>query len=111
MVTAQSVVQGNDRREYFRGRYFGDIEIEWGSANIRTRTADISLGGALVEMPNPLWLGAEFFARFSLGDPEPLEVACVVRQILPGVGMGVEFLDLRPADLSRLRRLLETLPH
>lgn len=99
------------RREHHRARYFADVEIEWGSSKVQARTADISLGGMLIEMQNPLWLGAEFLARVSLGEGAPLEVGCVVRQIISGVGMGVEFADLKPVDHPRLRALIEKLPH
>lgn len=111
MGTTGSSLPGLDRREHFRVRYFADVEIEWGSSKLRGRTADISLGGMLIEAHNPLWLGAEFLARLTLGVNEPLEVGCVVRWIVPGVGMGVEFADLKPADQARLRQLIESLPH
>lgn len=111
MAAGEQGLPGVDRREYFRARYFVDVEIEWGSATVRARTNDISLGGMLLEMENPLWLGAQFQARVALGDGSALGVGCVVRQIVPGVGMGVEFLDLKPTDHTRLRKLIASLPH
>ena len=111
MASAEAGLPGLDRREYFRARFFVDVEVEYGSSRLQARTQDISLGGMLLEMPNPLWVGAEFLARVSLPDGAPLEIGCVVRQVVPNVGMGVEYLDLKPPEHTRLRKLIESLPH
>ena len=65
MGSAEAGLPGLDRREYFRARYFADVEIEYGSSKLRARSTDISLGGMLLETTNPLWVGAEFQARVS----------------------------------------------
>jgi hypothetical protein len=111
MGSAEASVPGLDRREYFRARYFADVEIEYGSSRLRARTQDISLGGMLIETTDPLWVGAEFRAWIGMAQGAPLEVVCAVRQVIPNVGMGVEFLDLKPPDHTRLRKLIESLPH
>jgi c-di-GMP-binding flagellar brake protein YcgR len=111
MGSAEAGLPGLDRREYFRARYFADVEIEYGSSKLRARSTDISFGGMLLETTNPLWVGAEFQARVSVSEGPPLEVPCVVRQVIPNVGMGVEFLELKPPDHTRLRQLIESLPH
>jgi len=56
---------------------------------------------------DPLWVGAEVAVRLLLEDP--LHLHCVVRQIVPGRGMGVEFLDLTDPLRTGLQRLLEAL--
>jgi len=56
---------------------------------------------------DPLWVGAEFAVR--LLPEDPLRLHCVVRQVVPGRGMGVEFLDLKNPLRARLERLLEAL--
>ncbi len=111
METEEVGLPGFDRREHFRGHCIADVEIQWGSSALRGRTLTVSLGGMLVEMENPLWVGAEFLARVSLEEGEPLELGCVVRQVLPEVGVGVEFLDLKPTEQARLHKLVQTLPH
>ena len=67
--------------------------------------------GMFVESNNPLWIGAEFRARVLL--EQQLEVNCVVRRVVPGVGMGVEFVDLSEEAHARVEKLLEALakPH
>lgn len=102
---------GIDRREHHRARYFAEVEIQWGDTTLQAHTGDISLDGMLIEMRNPLWSGAEFLARLLLAQEAPLELACVVKRVVPGVGMGVAFTDVRPSDQTRLRRLIATLPH
>ena len=110
METTKPSLPGIDRREHHRIRYHAEVEIEWGSSTVRGRTGDISLGGMLVEMQNPLWVGATFRASLSSTDGPPLAVDCVVRRVLPSLGMGVEFTDLRGSDQQRLRALVERLP-
>lgn len=105
-----SNVGGIDRREHHRASYRAPIEIERGAAIERGRTANLSLGGMLVEMENPLWVGAEFHTRLHLDDA-PLEVDCVVTRVMAGTGMGVEFVAMKPGDRERLQKLLETLPY
>ena len=102
--------EGIEKREHRRLSYPAEVEIEWGSTIERARTVNVSHGGMLVEMANPLWLGAEFHARLRLGNG-PLEVDCVVKRIIAGTGIGVEFLAMKPADRERLRKLLDTLPY
>ncbi len=111
MKTTKPSLRGIDRREHQRVRYHAEVEIEWGSSTVCGRTGDISLGGMLVEMENPLWVGATFRASLSSIDGPLLAVDCVVRRVLPSLGMGVEFTDLRGADQQRLRALVERLPH
>lgn len=101
---------GIDRREYRRANYSAPVEIQWGSSTEQGSTSDVSMGGMMVEMKNPLWLGAEFRARVTLGET-PFEVDCVVKRILAGRGMGVEFVSMKAADRERLRKLLEGLPY
>lgn len=102
--------EGIWRREHRRLNYAAEVEIEWGSAIEHGHTSDLSLGGMMLEMANPLWLGAEFRARLHL-EEVPLEVDCVVKRIIAGIGMGVEFVAIKPADRERLRKLLDTLPY
>ncbi|MBI2956139.1 MAG: PilZ domain-containing protein [Acidobacteria bacterium] len=108
---SEAPVPGLDRRESHRARYFGVVEFEWAGKKERGRAGDLSLGGMLIETSNPPRPGAEFSARLTLGQEEPLDTVCVVRRVIPGVGVGVEFTDLRPADLIRLRKIIDALPH
>src|SRR5882762_3745985 len=58
---AKSPIQP-ERRYTQRRKYFGKIEIEWGSATLIGTVRDIGPQGMFIELSPPLWLGATFFA-------------------------------------------------
>lgn len=99
-----------EKRESRRASYAADVEVEWGSSILRAQTRNLSLGGTMLEMTNPLWMNAEFDARVTLPDG-PIKARCRVRRVMAGEGIGVEFLEMSPGDLGRLRLLLERLPY
>jgi len=102
---------GMDRREAYRPRFFAEVEIEKGETRMKLRTQDISLEGMLLETDTPLEPGTEFKARVRLHGGPPLEAECVVKRLVAGIGMGVEFLEMTTGDRVRLRKLVEELPH
>jgi hypothetical protein len=87
----------------FRAR----LAVEWGSAVLGAEVCDLSREGMFLRIAQPLWVGATFSARMAL--EEPIEVDCVVRRVVPGHGMGVEFLQVPETTHSRLVSLLEEL--
>jgi PilZ domain-containing protein len=93
-----------ERRQHFRYAVRMNVELEWPSRDPGLSTtyvpvSDIGLGGMFIMTSEPLPLGAEFSVRLLL--EKPLSLRCAVRQVVPGRGMGVEFLDL--PDSSRLQ--------
>ena len=102
---------GMDRRETHRPRFYAPVEIEIGGQKLKTRSQDLSQEGMLVETGEPLPEGTEFHARIFIADVDPIEADCVVKRHLRGVGMGVEFVEMSPADRVQLRKLLAGLPH
>jgi hypothetical protein len=56
---------------------------------------DLSAGGLFLKAPNPLVAGSVVDLTFSVS-PEGPELACAGRVVysLPGVGMGIQFLDI-----------------
>ena len=106
-----SDLPGMDRREAHRPRFFAEVEIEMGDTRTQLRTQDISLEGMLLETEAPFEPGEEFKARVRLKGEPPLEAECVVKRLVPGIGMGVEFLEMTTGDRVRLRKLVEALPH
>jgi hypothetical protein len=83
------------------------LDVEWGSTAIRAEVCDLSREGMMLRMPQPLWVGATFRARMALS--EPVEVDCVVRRVVPGQGMGVEFVAVPQVSHERLESLLDEL--
>jgi hypothetical protein len=83
------------------------LDVEWGSTALRAEVCDLSREGMMLRMPQPLWVGATFKARMALA--EPLVVDCVVRRVLPGQGIGVEFVAVPSTSHDRLSSLLDEL--
>jgi PilZ domain len=76
-----------DRRRAPRYPYQASLEIEWGSARLKARTRDISVGGMFIESEDVLWVGAGF--RAQLVTDRPVWLECSVKRVEPGLGMGV----------------------
>jgi len=97
----------NERRNFQRRKFRGNLEIEWGSAVLRGTIRDIGPRGLFVELSPPLWIGAAFRARLSL-NPE-LWLDCTVARVEPGAGIGVTF-DIRDENgRAQLEALLMSL--
>lgn len=72
------------------------------------KTSDLSLGGCFVCTTRPLKLKAR--ARMTLTNGgESLEALVVVRIVKPGVGMGIEFIDLVDQHSAVLSKWIEKL--
>lgn len=95
------------KRRSPRYSFSARLDVEWGSTALRAEVSDLSREGMMLRMPQPLWVGATFKARMALA--EPLVVDCVVRRVLPGQGMGVEFVGVPPTSHDRLSSLLDEL--
>ncbi len=93
-----------ERRRFPRYGFQADAEIEWGSSTLRAMISDLSEGGMFVIAANPLWVGATFAARLIL--EQPVAIECVVRRVLPGRGMGVEFIKVSDDARTRLQKVL-----
>jgi PilZ domain-containing protein len=76
-----------ERRRAPRYAYQANLEIEWGSARLKARTRDISVGGMFIESEDVLWVGAGF--RAQLVTDRPVWLECSVKRVEPGLGMGV----------------------
>lgn len=68
---------------------------------------DVSAGGMLIETRAPLPVGSQINVRFNLDDGGPIVVAeARVKYSVEKLGMGVEFIDLAPADRRRLENFV-----
>jgi len=72
-------------------------------------TADISLCGCYVKLMLPLPVGTLLDVRIWTGDT-PVQVKAVVKTSHPGVGNGIDFIEMSSPDRFQLERYLETLP-
>jgi hypothetical protein len=87
MAVGEFGLRRPERRRAPRYPYQASLEIEWGSARLKARTRDISVGGMFIESEDVLWVGAGFRAQLVADSPVWLE--CSVKRVEPGLGMGV----------------------
>src|SRR5580692_9366495 len=97
----------NERRDFQRRKFQGNLEIEWGSAILSGTIRDIGPRGLFVELSPPLWIGAAFRARLNI-NPE-LWLECTVARVEPGTGIGVTFDIPEEGARAQLEALLMSL--
>jgi len=69
--------------------------------------ANLSVGGAYFTHTFPLELGRRVQLKFTLPGPEQAVVECKAEIVTAeGLGMGVQFIDLAPADRARIENLI-----
>ncbi len=96
-----------ERRKHPRYGVQLDAKIDLGSEVCPVLVTDVSMEGMFLVTDSPLLVGASFTARVLL-DP-PLVLHCVVRRVLPGRGMGVQFDRMPDTTRARLEKLLARL--
>ena len=97
-----------DRRKSDRYKLSVGVQLsdEVQGVAMQTSTVDIGIGGFYVETLFPSPVGASLRVLLWLGSARLLANG-VVRASCPGVGMGIEFLELSWEDTERLYRFLE----
>jgi len=99
-----------ERRKFPRYRCTGSAELRSAGSEFNAwgKLSDISMGGCYVETASPLPVGTEVEGTVSIGD-QTISTRGGVRSSHPGVGMGIEFLDLAPDQKEALSRVIEVL--
>jgi hypothetical protein len=90
-----------------RYKFEGALAITWGGTVLSGRVSDISAEGMFVEMSNPLWIGAAFFAQ--LMAEKLILLDCIVRWVEPGRGMGVSIVPPGEEGRKQFSAFLDTL--
>lgn len=99
-----------DRREAKRISYLCEVDCEGdGIGRTATRINDISLTGAFIDSMAAYSPGTRITLRFRVKDI-PIETTAEVRYSIPQIGMGVQFLDLKPRHFAALESLIEGKP-
>ena len=81
------------------------VTYEGESEDIATHPPDISTRGMFVNTSRTFPEGAVLNVRFSLAHSgELVQARCEVRYCLPGVGVGVEFVDISPEAVQAIER-------
>jgi len=103
-----TVRDARDRRANSRMKCASSVEVyPTGEATpIRTRTADLSLGGCFLEMPNPLPVGTQIRIALWVQDFKLWGNAEVITST-PGFGIGVKFTEMTEQDRNQLRQFID----
>ncbi|MGA8768662.1 MAG: PilZ domain-containing protein [Candidatus Acidiferrales bacterium] len=73
-----------------------------------SRVRDLNVGGLFVATPTPLALGSEVTLLMSVPEGE-IRSRAVVRNLVSGEGMGVQFVEISAQDASRVEKLVARL--
>lgn len=84
------------------------LHDEWSRVPMRVTATDISACGCYVETILPGDIGTRFNADLWIGE-EKLTTPVLVRTRDPGVGMGIEFVGLKPEDQQRFQGYLQAM--
>lgn len=81
--------------------------VVWKTAGQRTvsRAETVGVGGLFLHTPTPLPVGAFIELLFDLKNGE-IRARATVRHSAPGRGMGIQFVQMQPADRARLQQFL-----
>jgi c-di-GMP-binding flagellar brake protein YcgR len=108
MVTSTAIA---DRRAH--ARMATSIAIRYGQGDelISGELLDVSAGGLGVQGEKMYPVGTELEVRFRsrARDTDLLSLRAVVRHVVPGKRMGLEFLNVPPSDLARTLAMIERL--
>ncbi len=102
--------KGAERRKHPRIKSMNSVELhpDGQSAPIWGKAADLSLGGCFVEMPIPLKKGSSLKVGLWINERK-LWVSGKVVNSRPGFGIGIQFTEITPDDLDRMRKFLQSL--
>jgi hypothetical protein len=105
---APAEVAPSNQRRYARHKISFPLELrdERVGTPMRINCTDVSGNGCYVETIMPLAAGTPVRVDFWM-QSEHMGTRAVVRTCDPGVGMGIEFTGLVPADKERLQRYLD----
>jgi hypothetical protein len=101
---------GRNRRMFTRHKIHFPVDIGFEDASrthLQTNATDIGGRGCYIETLLPLSLGTVVNLTFWL-DSEKIHTSAVVRTSDPGVGMGLEFIDLGDRIQKKLQQYLES---
>lgn len=84
------------------------IEAQAGGTPHILLAQNISAGGILLRAADPMAEGAALHLKFILpGAEREIRVTARVQHVTPGEFVGVQFIDLSPADSDAIRRFVE----
>jgi hypothetical protein len=102
--------QQDPRRKYPRIELAKGISVGWrgGGKQGVSRFNSLSMGGMFIVTPEPADSGSVLALIFDVPGGE-VRARGVVKRVLPGLGMGVQFVNMSYEDRGRLNKLLSKL--
>ena len=99
-----------ERRTGRRVPVIRDVSVELALPRISMRGKIFDLGarGAFINVVVGLPAGSMIEVAFDLPSKEVVKVAASIRYVLPGLGMGVEFMEVGEAESRALERFIES---
>ena len=97
----------SNRRKYTRHRAPKGMWVGWKSAGQASvsRAEDVGLGGLYLHAANPPGKGAIIELVFDLPSGQ-VRAQAIVRRSVPGKGMGVQFVQMRPDDRAKVNQYM-----
>lgn len=97
----------NERRNSRRVTFYCEAHLEgMDVAHASVRLSDVSADGAFVDSRMVLPPGARTCLRFTMFEQE-VSVQAEVRYSMPGMGMGLRFVDVPPGAASLIARFVD----
>jgi uncharacterized protein (TIGR02266 family) len=98
----EHIAQSEDKRRAGRLPLLLEVRYEGPGVLAETRISDISETGVFVDAMTPIPEGAVLKLSFTLPNGRFIEVDGRVAHSQPRIGMGVEFINLKPEDAQSI---------
>ena len=105
-----TIERSKSDRRYERIATPKGVWVAWqdGKQQNVSRVRDLNAGGLFIATPTPLALGSTVTLLLSVPEGE-IRSHAVVRNVVPGEGMGVQFTELSQQDTIRVEKLVARL--
>lgn len=94
-----------EKRETRRATLIIEVNYEGPGVRAETRISDISETGVFIDAMTPIPVGAVLKLTFTLPNGRLIEVDGRVAHSQPRIGMGVEFINLKPEDAQTISEI------
>lgn len=105
-----TIERSKSDRRYERIATPKGVWVAWqdGKQQNVSRVRDLNVGGLFIATPTPLALGSNVTLLLSVPEGE-IRSRAVVRNVITGEGMGVQFTELSQQDAIRVEKLVARL--
>lgn len=93
---------GTERRRYLRHHMHLPVELDTETGPLDAVATTLAVGGMFAECEEPAVPGTRLNVTLTLGEKRITLPALVIYE--GGYGMGLEFVEMGPAELMKLRR-------